>query len=115
MSKTSGKGSSGPKKKRGEPPEVSTPGSTVETSRGNGTLQQLLNFVKDLSEGNNLQKCIAAIVVVGALLLAAGAVLAVAVIVVVRREALPWAGGAATITGITAFIAKRGRSDKSRE
>jgi Flp pilus assembly protein TadB len=90
----------------------------VAVSPGNGVVKQVFDFIEDMSDGNLVQRCIAVFVaVILPVLLVAALVGIVAVsvyIVVMRPGSVPLVGGAAFLSGGTAWIVGRRRQRRAK-
>lgn len=91
---------------------------SVAVSQGNGVVKQFLDFIREMSGGTPVQRCIAVFVaVILPVLLVAAAVSLVAAsvyIVVMRPGSTLWVGGATFLSGGTAWIAAVRRQHRAK-
>ena len=115
MSENAGSRHGAANKEPAEPATDKPPRPKIEVSAGNGVVQQLLDWVERMSDGDNLlQKVLVSVLVLALVVIVLGA-LTVIGISVVEHSSLSLTGGAAGISLISTMIARKYLPKKSKE
>jgi hypothetical protein len=112
MSDNAGAGPTAPNKEPANPGSKSPRKRPVALSQGSGIVQQVLNFIKEMSAGTVLQRKIIVFLTMGLPTM----IFALAFIFILRQQISPlWVGGATFLSGGTAAVAvARGKQRRSK-